>query len=59
MDDDDCIKKSTASSVPLRFDVGDWVKCKVEGGWEPGMIANTELVHLGLNLVFIRMSILC
>lgn len=48
MDDDDCIKKSTASSVPLRFDVGDWVKCKVEGGWEPGMIANTEYREEGL-----------
>ena len=42
VDDDDCIKRSSSMAVPLRFDVGDMVTCKVEEGWEPGMIASTE-----------------
>lgn len=45
MDDDDCIMKSTLPLPKLRFEIGDNVKCRVEGGWEPGIIANIEVLN--------------
>ncbi|KAL7526781.1 hypothetical protein ACHAXR_003237, partial [Thalassiosira sp. AJA248-18] len=41
-DDDSCIQRSTAPEVPLRFGIGDTVSCKVEEGWEPGIIADVK-----------------
>mmetsp|Transcript_24111 Transcript_24111/g.43433 ORF Transcript_24111/g.43433 Transcript_24111/m.43433 type:complete len:600 (-) Transcript_24111:720-2519(-) len=49
LDDDDCIKRSTAPPVPLRFDVGDRVTCKVEEGWTPGMVINTQYRDEGVH----------
>jgi hypothetical protein len=45
VDDDDCIMKSTLPPPELRFELGDKVKCRVEGGWEPGIIANIEVLN--------------
>ena len=45
MDDDDCIVKSNLPFPELRFQIGDKVKCRVEGGWEPGIIANIEVLN--------------
>ena len=45
MDDDDCIMKCNLPFPELRFHIGDKVKCRVEGGWEPGIIANVEVLN--------------
>ena len=45
VDDDDCIKKSSLPPPELRFSVGDKVKCIIERGWEPGIIANVDVLN--------------
>ena len=42
-DEEYCIRKTNQKQKkPLRFDVGDMVECKVEGGWISGMVASTH-----------------
>lgn len=43
VDDEECIKKCSLPPPKLRFGVGDKVKCRVEGGWEPGIISNVDV----------------
>jgi hypothetical protein len=45
VDDDDCITKSNLPPPKLRFDIGDKVKCRVERGWEPGIVAEKEVMN--------------
>jgi hypothetical protein len=45
VDDDDCITKSNLPRPKLRFDIGDKVKCRVERGWEPGIVAEKEVMN--------------
>jgi len=39
IDDDDCIRRTAALPLPLRFGVGDRVKAAVDSGWQPGVIS--------------------
>ena len=42
IDDGYCIRRSSTAEMPLRFEEGDRVECRIDGGWVPGTVLRTR-----------------